>query len=121
MNICFFFFPVICNWSFATSSKKPSDVERAFVSDSAQHYNLPVPTTGVSNTQVNSIGSLDEALTKIKELETRLKELEHNIPKKYPEVKFLTYKDRKRILVSGYKVYINLVTYRVEKKVIVEH
>lgn len=37
---------------------------------------------------------------RILELEDRIKELESTAPKKYPEVKFLTYKDRKRILVS---------------------
>lgn len=46
------------------------------------------------------ITSLDDALLKIKNLEERLKDIEYRIPKKYPEVKFLTYKDRKRILVS---------------------
>ena len=35
-----------------------------------------------------------------KDLEKRIKELEKKSPKKYPEVKFLTNKDRKRILVS---------------------
>lgn len=52
--------------------------------------------------QVPGVSNLDDAVLRIKELETRLKELEYRIPKKYPEIKFLTYKDRKRILVSTY-------------------
>lgn len=50
--------------------------------------------------EAQDITSLDEALDKIKALEQRLKDIEYRIPKKYPEVNFLTYKDRKRILVS---------------------
>lgn len=36
---------------------------------------------------------------RVEELEARIRNLEAVSPKKYPEVKFLTYKDRKRILV----------------------
>jgi hypothetical protein len=41
------------------------------------------------------------ARTKIEELEQRISYLENHIPKKYPDVKFQNYKNRKRILVSG--------------------
>lgn len=89
------------------SSKKPSDVEQAFVSDTAQHYseNGDEKSTASSLTikepiNIKKIKHLDEALLKIQELEMRLKDIEFRIPKKYPEVKFLNYKDRKRILVS---------------------
>lgn len=90
------------------SSKKPSDVERAFVSDTAQHLadtveekllSTPKPTEDEKNS-VDGITNLHEALDKIQELEKRLRDIEYRIPKKYPEVEFLTYKDRKRILVS---------------------
>ena len=40
-----------------------------------------------------------ESPSKIAQLEERIKELESRSPKKYPDVKFLTYQDRKRILV----------------------
>lgn len=99
---------MIFNWSLLVSSKKPSDVERAFVSDTAQHLadtveekllSTPKPTEDEKNS-VDGITNLHEALDKIQELEKRLRDIEYRIPKKYPEVEFLTYKDRKRILVS---------------------
>jgi cell shape-determining protein MreC len=45
---------------------------------------------------------LREALEKIKQLEQRISQLEElNIPKKYENVKFLNYQNRKRILITG--------------------
>ncbi|XP_047739194.1 UDP-glucuronic acid decarboxylase 1-like, partial [Hyalella azteca] len=44
---------------------------------------------------------IENALTKLKELESRFKDLEVQVPKKYPDVRFLNYKDRKRILITG--------------------
>lgn len=38
---------------------------------------------------------------KIKQLEKRIEELENRLPKKYDEVRFLNYQNRKRILVSS--------------------
>ena len=51
----------------------------------------------------NEIHQLGEAHEKIKLLESKLEELAARIPKSntYPEIKFRTYKDRKRILVTG--------------------
>lgn len=43
---------------------------------------------------------LNEASQRIQELEDKLQSLEARIPKTYPEVKFLNYLTRKRILVS---------------------
>jgi hypothetical protein len=43
----------------------------------------------------------ESSASKIEELEDRIRDLEARSPKKYPDVKFLTYKDRKRILVSS--------------------
>lgn len=42
---------------------------------------------------------LQEAAAKIQALEEKLEILETRIPKKYPEVKFLNYLKKKRILV----------------------
>ncbi|CAL8094802.1 unnamed protein product [Orchesella dallaii] len=39
--------------------------------------------------------------SKLLQLEDRIRDLESRVPKNYPEVKFLTYKDRKRILITG--------------------
>ena len=47
----------------------------------------------------NSI-PLEKAMDRITELENRLKEIELNAPKKYPDVVFLNYKNKKRIMVS---------------------
>lgn len=94
---------MIFNWSLLVSSKKPSDEEVVYVDDKAQHYSETGQekfTLSPATKEHNDIKSLDEALVKIKDLEQRLKDIEYRIPKKYPEVKFLTFKDRKRILVS---------------------
>lgn len=48
----------------------------------------------------SDITDLAEAKRKIAELETKLQSLETRIPKKYPDVKYLNYKSRKRILVN---------------------
>lgn len=42
-----------------------------------------------------------EAKAKIEELEKKIARLEGRVPEKYPDVKYLGYKDRKRILVTG--------------------
>lgn len=44
---------------------------------------------------------LEETKAKLKLLENRIKELERNMPKKYADVRFLNYKNRKRILITG--------------------
>ncbi|XP_055371192.1 UDP-glucuronic acid decarboxylase 1 [Condylostylus longicornis] len=44
---------------------------------------------------------LEETKTRLKQIENRIMEMEKNIPKKYPDVKFLNYKNRKRILITG--------------------
>ena len=48
-----------------------------------------------------SVKNLDEAMEKIQLLQERLEELEYRVPKRYPEVNFLNYKERKRILVRN--------------------
>lgn len=51
-------------------------------------------------TEADLTKKLSGAYSKLHDLESRLKNLEKHIPKNYPDVKFLNYKDRKRILVS---------------------
>lgn len=46
------------------------------------------------------ITNLNEAKRRIRVLEEKLANLELRIPKKFPDVKFLNYHSRKRILVS---------------------
>jgi hypothetical protein len=50
--------------------------------------------------KVYEIQSLQEAQKKIKELERKISDLEKRIPQRYPDVKYLNYRSRKRILVS---------------------
>lgn len=49
---------------------------------------------------VHEIQSLQETQKNIKELTKKIKELEKRIPQRYPDVKYLNYRSRKRILVS---------------------
>lgn len=43
--------------------------------------------------------NMDEDSKRIKHLERKIKQLESRIPKQFPDVKFLNYRSRKRILV----------------------
>lgn len=45
--------------------------------------------------------TLPEARRRIQELESRLQDLEARVPKRFPDVKFLNYRQRKRVLVTG--------------------
>lgn len=66
-------------------------------------------TTGIKKKDDNQIltditfeynRNMDEASKKIITLEGKIKQLESRIPKQFPDVKFLNYRQRKRILVS---------------------
>jgi peptidoglycan hydrolase CwlO-like protein len=56
--------------------------------------------------EVHKIQSLQETQRQIKELENKIKDLEKRIPQRYPDVKYLNYRSRKRILVSIRTKYI---------------
>lgn len=47
----------------------------------------------------NKYTELEQTKSKLKELELKIQVLEDRIPKKYPDVSYLNYKNRKRILV----------------------
>uniref|UniRef100_A0A182W174 UDP-glucuronic acid decarboxylase 1 n=1 Tax=Anopheles minimus TaxID=112268 RepID=A0A182W174_9DIPT len=51
--------------------------------------------------QESRLNELHEAKRQILELERKIQELEGRIPRKYPDVTFLNYKNRKRILITG--------------------
>lgn len=53
-----------------------------------------------SNTDDKTKQELKEAKARIEQLEKKIAILEGRIPQKYPDVKYLGYKERKRILVS---------------------
>lgn len=48
----------------------------------------------------NNLNELEDAKGRLRLLEIKIQMLENRISKKYPEVNFLNYKNRKRILVS---------------------
>lgn len=52
------------------------------------------------------INNLLDAKRRIRELEDKLSSLEFRIPKKFPDVKFLNYHSRRRILVSDYVLFV---------------
>lgn len=54
---------------------------------------------GVKREHDKNLEYLNDASERIQELEVKLQTLEARIPKTYPEVKFLNYLNRKRILV----------------------
>ncbi|KXJ69114.1 hypothetical protein RP20_CCG000070 [Aedes albopictus] len=51
--------------------------------------------------QDTRMNELHEAKKQILQLERKIQELEGRIPRKYPDVTFLNYKNRKRILITG--------------------
>lgn len=55
-----------------------------------------------------NIKELEEAKSKIRELEMRIKLLEGGNPRRFPDVKFLNYRTRKRILVCTLAFFSNL-------------
>lgn len=48
----------------------------------------------------SSYSELNDARKRLRSLEVKIKSLENRMAKKYPDVLFLNYKNRKRILVS---------------------
>lgn len=58
-------------------------------------------TQGLTYSDAEKISALDDASLRIRELEEKIDTLEARVPKKYPEVKFLNYLARKRILITG--------------------
>lgn len=54
----------------------------------------------------SSYNELNEAKKRLKLLEMKIQTLENRISKKYPDVLFLNYKNRKRILVSSYFLHL---------------
>lgn len=50
----------------------------------------------------SSYNELNDARQRLRLLEMKIRVLENRLAKKYPDVLFLNYKNRKRILVSSY-------------------
>jgi peptidoglycan hydrolase CwlO-like protein len=66
------------------------------VEETTHHY----PEIPAADSKMREVQSLEEAQKQIKELEKKIKDLEKRIPQRYPDVKYLNYRSRKRILVS---------------------
>lgn len=70
-------------------------------------FQTSVPYYTNKNNFDSDINSIEEAKNKIRELEIRIKQLEGGNPRRFPDVKFLNYRTRKRILVSSQLFYLN--------------
>jgi hypothetical protein len=55
---------------------------------------------GVAVDDTDDIKDIHDARKRIEELERKIQELEKRFPQRFPDVKFLNYRARKRILVS---------------------
>ncbi|XP_067643287.1 UDP-glucuronic acid decarboxylase 1 [Eurosta solidaginis] len=55
----------------------------------------------IQHMQKNLLEQLEQARAQIASLEDRLRALESSTSRKYPQVKYLNYKNRKRILITG--------------------
>lgn len=56
----------------------------------------------LENNEATKSSEILEAQRMIRKLEAKIRQLEGRMPRKHPDVNFLNYKNRKRILVSWY-------------------
>ena len=63
-------------------------------------YDKPKPSKSNAVFSADNSQDLQKALSRISQLEVKLRDIEIKSPKKYADVVFLNYKDRKRIMVS---------------------
>ncbi|PSN47752.1 UDP-glucuronic acid decarboxylase 1 [Blattella germanica] len=81
--------------------------ERSGKSHHLVHTTIQYPATEINNEipimemKSQEIHDLQEAQKRIKELEKKIKDLEKRIPQRFPDVKYLNYRSRKRILITG--------------------
>lgn len=68
----------------------------------------------------NTKQELQDAKARLELLEQKLAVLEGRIPQKYPDVEYLGYKDRKRILVCIF-IYINIVFFDINIGQVISH
>lgn len=103
---------VLClykNWIYTeevsyTYHDKPARLYH--LSNIVEHATYQYPVVEISENQTpdsraHEIQNLQEAQKKIIELEKKIKDLEKRIPQRYPDVKYLNYRSRKRILITG--------------------
>ncbi|KDR09682.1 UDP-glucuronic acid decarboxylase 1 [Zootermopsis nevadensis] len=90
-------FVVLClyrSWAYTEKvSYSYHDDKSGKVYNAVEQTMSQYPDTGSEN--------LQGAQRQIKELEKKIKDLEKRIPQRYPDVKYLNYRSRKRILVTG--------------------
>ncbi|XP_058825338.1 UDP-glucuronic acid decarboxylase 1 [Topomyia yanbarensis] len=69
----------------------------------SNHVAAGPPAVGdlIGDDHETRMNELHQAKKQILELERKIQELEGRIPRKYPDVTFLNYKNRKRILITG--------------------
>lgn len=70
-------------------------------SSSIVDHHKPVPAESHDAYLADRYWELHQAQAQIKQLEQKIKKLEDRIPRRFPEVTYLNYKNRKRILITG--------------------
>lgn len=98
--LVFICFIVICSFKIFTRPDSDYVVPSSY-NKRKYKYRDVVGENGASSYDHVEINNLQEAKRRIRELEDKLASLELRIPKKFPDVKFLNYHSRKRILVTG--------------------
>ena len=91
---------MVCSFKIFTRPNNDYVVPNSY-SKKKYKYQDVVEEDDVSPHDHVEINNLYEAKRRIRELEEKLASLEFRIPKKFPDVKFLNYRSRKRILVRS--------------------
>uniref|UniRef100_W8C0C5 UDP-glucuronic acid decarboxylase 1 n=1 Tax=Ceratitis capitata TaxID=7213 RepID=W8C0C5_CERCA len=88
--------------------KDPTDVNRSEANLNKDHWAFVHPKImddgekeGIHQKQQKLVNQIEQAKAQIAILEDRVRALEASTPRKYPQVKYLNYKNRKRILITG--------------------
>lgn len=112
IELYFFFLAVLCLYKTLPSTRELNvyDNVHPHFGVVGEGYHTQFAATDKLDIHKNTYEykDLQEAQKRIKELEAKLRKLEARIPQKYPDVKFLNYRSRKRILVIFlYMSYFN--------------
>ncbi|MCL4119008.1 UNVERIFIED_CONTAM: hypothetical protein GTU68_017892 [Idotea baltica] len=99
----YIFTTIIFALCVAVLSSRNQFVDTTWVEEDEETLSSPIIHGGKLPEKSNEVSynQLNEALDRIVVLEKKVKNLQVKSVKSYPDVKFLTYKDRKRILITG--------------------
>lgn len=104
LSTFFFILTALCVYHNWVHAREMAILENTVlkVHRGSKHLRVDMPyEEGMENSRqsADNIRNLEEAKKKIRELEIRIKHLEGGSPRRFPDVKFLNYRTRKRILV----------------------